>query len=127
LDIRFTARTGDVTSSMKEKATEKLSRLSRYYDRITWVDVVLDTEHGKKTVEVSAGLNRGATIVGKAGGADMYEAIDLAIDKLSRQLLKHKEKLNDHRPRRPESGAGSSPGEAPEPTFEEAIRDLEAD
>lgn len=127
MDIRFTARTGDVTSNMKEKALEKLSRLSRYYERITWVDVVLDTEHEKKTIEVSAGLTRGATLVGKAGGADMFEAIDLAVDKVSRQLLKHKEKLNDHRPRRPEAEIGTTPEEEPEPTFEEAVREFEAD
>jgi putative sigma-54 modulation protein len=127
LDIRITARTGDISSGLKEKATEKFGRLSRIYDRITWVDVVLDAEHEKKIVEVSAGLTRGATIVGKAANADMGAAIDLAVDKIARQLRKHKEKLNDHRTRRPEGPAGTKPGGEPEPTFEEAVRDLEED
>jgi putative sigma-54 modulation protein len=85
---------------MKAKAAAKVEKLSRYYERITWVDVVLDVEHERNTVEMSAGLNRGQTIVGKAESPDMYAAIDLAIDKISRQLRKHKEKLKDHRPRR---------------------------
>jgi putative sigma-54 modulation protein len=125
LDIKITARMGDVTNGMREKTTEKLGRLSRYYDRITWLDVVLDEEHEKKTVEVSAGLNRGATIVGKAASPDMHAALDLAVDKIAKQLRKHKEKLNDHRGRRPEPASGPKPGGAPEPTFEEAVRELE--
>ena len=127
MDIRITARTGDVSSGLKEKATEKLGRLSRIYDRVTWVDVVLDQEHEKKIVEVSAGLTRGATIVGKAANADMGAAIDLAVDTIARQLRWHKEKLNDHRTKRAERPAGSKPGGEPEPTFEEAVRELEED
>jgi putative sigma-54 modulation protein len=96
---------------MKARAAEKVEKLSRFYERITWVDVVLDSERERKTVEMSAGLNRGQTIVGKAESDDMFAAIDLAIDKLSRQLRKHKEKLSDHRPRRGESPppAGGEP------------------
>ena len=103
MNIRITGRTEEVTPGMKERAAEKVGKLSRFYDRITWVDVVLDSERERKMVEMSAGLNRGQTIVGKAESDDMYAAIDLAIDKLSRQLRRHKEKLSDHRPRRGES------------------------
>lgn len=125
MDIRITARTGDVTSGMREKTAEKLSKLSRYYDRITWVDVVLDQESEKKTVEVSAGLNRGTTLVGKAGNPDMHAAIDLAVDKIARQLRKHKERLNDRRVKRPETPAGPANTGPSEPSFEEAVRELD--
>lgn len=103
MNIRITGRTEGVTAGMKAKAAAKVEKLSRYYERITWVDVVLDVEHERHTVEMSAGLNRGQTIVGKAVSSDMYAAIDTAIDKISRQLRKHKEKLADHRPKRGET------------------------
>ncbi|MEN8151105.1 MAG: ribosome-associated translation inhibitor RaiA [Planctomycetota bacterium] len=100
MSIRITGRTGDVTTAMKAKAAAKVDKFSRFYDRITWIDVVLDVEHARNSVDMSAGLNQGQTIVGKAESDDMYKAIDLAIDKITRQLRKHKERQRDHRPRR---------------------------
>ena len=50
------------------------------HDRITWVDVVLDVDRERNKVDMSAGLNQGQTVVGKAESDDMYKAIDLAID-----------------------------------------------
>ena len=100
MNIRITGRTGDVTAGMKAKAASKVEKLNRFFDRITWVDVVLDVARERNSVEMSAGLNRGQTIVAKTQSDDMYTAIDLAIDKITRQLRKHKEKLRDHRPRR---------------------------
>lgn len=100
MSIRITGRTGDVTTAMKAKAAAKVEKFSRFYDRITWVDVVLDVDRERNKVDMSAGLNQGQTVVGKAESDDMYAAIDLAIDKITRQLRKHKERQRDHRPRR---------------------------
>lgn len=100
MKINVTGRTDEVTPGMKQKASEKVAKVMRYYDRITWVDVTLDAKSQKKSVEVSAGLNRGATIVCKVQDDDIYAAIDLAVDKITRQVRRHKEKLKDHRPRR---------------------------
>ena len=100
MSIRITGRTGDVTTAMKAKAAAKVEKFSRFYDRITWVDVVLDVDQDRNCVDMSAGLNQGQTVVGKAESDDMYTAIDLAIDKMTRQLRKHKERQRDHRPRR---------------------------
>ena len=102
MNIRITGRTGDVTAGMKAKAAAKVEKLNRFFDRITWVDVVLDVAQERKSVEMSAGLN-GGPIYAEFVAGDMYAAIDLAIDKITRQLRKHKEKLRDHRPRRGET------------------------
>ena len=100
MSIRITGRTGDVTTAMKAKAATKVEKFSRFYDRITWVDVVLDVDRERNKVDMSAGLNQGQTVVGRAESDDMYKAIDLAIDKITRQLRKHKERQRDHRPKR---------------------------
>jgi len=105
LDINVTGRTEDVTAGMKEKAARKAQKLQRFYDRITWVNVVLDVTRGRSTVEMSAGLNRGTTVIGKAESSDTYAAIDQALDKVGRQLRKHKAKLEDRRPPRGGSAA----------------------
>lgn len=123
MDIRITARIGDVTTAMKEKVEEKLGRLSRLSDRIGWIDVVLDEDSGKKTVEMNLGLTRGANIVGKAGHPDPWVAIDMAVEKVSRQLRKAKERRIEHRFRRP-APAAVGPVETM-PSFEEAVRELQ--
>jgi len=126
LNVKITGVTSDVTPRMKNKASEKVAKLMKFYDRITWVDVKLGVDRERKSAEVSAGLNRGATIVGKAESGDMYAAIDLATDKIARQLRKHKEKIKDHRPRRTPSAPEPEPES--EPSFEEAKREeLQAD
>ena len=114
MNIRVTGRTDDITPGMKQKAQEKVTKLLRFYDRITWVDVVLGGDKDRRVAEVTAGLNRGNTIVGKAKSGDVYAAIDLAVDKIARQLRKHKEKLKNHRPRRSEP----SPEQEPESPVE---------
>ena len=108
-------RSDEVTSGMKKKAEQKVTKLIRFYDRITWVDVVLGGDKDRRSAEVTAGLNRGNTIVGKAKSNDMYAAIDQAIDKIARQLRKHKEKLLDHRPPR----SATPEEEGPESPYEE--------
>jgi putative sigma-54 modulation protein len=123
LNIRVTGRSGDVTTRMKEKARQKVSKLLRIYERITWVDVVLSEDRQRKSAEVTAGLNRGNTIVGKAKGSDMYSAIDLAVDKIARQLKRHKEKLHDYRPKRAEGLEPMPEEEETEPTYEDAVEE----
>jgi putative sigma-54 modulation protein len=100
LNVNVTGRSEEVTPAMKQKAAEKVAKLLRFFDRITWVEVILDARNQRGAAEINAGLNRGATVVGKAEGADVYTAIDLAVDKMTRQLRRHKEKLKDRRPKR---------------------------
>jgi ribosome hibernation promoting factor len=124
LNIKITGRTEDVTAGMKKKAAEKVAKVTKYYDRITWVDVILGVEQDRKSVEVSAGLNRGTTIVGKAESDDMYTAIDLAVDKIARQIRRHKEKIKNHRPKRSEVPAEPLAEEDTEPTYEDVIEEM---
>lgn len=108
MNIKITGRSDAVTAGMKKRAAEKVAKVMKFYDRITWVDVILDADRQRNIVEVSAGLNRGTTLVGKAESGDMYTAIDQSVDKISRQIRKHKEKLRDFRPRRTEPLQGEA-------------------
>jgi putative sigma-54 modulation protein len=101
VNINVTGRGEDVTAAMKQKASEKVSKVFRFFDRITWVEVTLDAEQGRGSVDVTVGLPAGATVVGKAEGPDVYSAIDIAVDKIVKQLRRHKERLKDRRTRRP--------------------------
>jgi len=124
LNIKITGRTEAVTAAMKNKAAEKVAKFTRFYDRITFVDVILAVESDRKTVDVTAGVNRGTKIVGKAESDDMYTAIDLAVDKITRQLRRHKEKIKSHRPKRADTPVEDIPNEEPEPTYEDVIEEM---
>ncbi len=100
MKIRISGRGDEVTAAMKQRAEEKVRKLLRFYERITWADVVLSVERERHRAEISAGLNRGATVVGKAESDTMIGAIDEAADRIARQLRKHKAKLADRRPPR---------------------------
>ncbi len=88
-----------VTQAMKDYAREKTERLSRYYDRVQRIQVVMDVQGERKQVEVVVSLSRGSTVVAHANDSSMYAALDLAVDKCERQLTKLKEKLRDHKGR----------------------------
>lgn len=94
--IQITGRHVGVTEAMKEYARAKVEKFERFHGRITAVDVTMEALHDRQTVEMVADVGRGQRLVGKAESPDMYAAVDLAEEKLSRQLVRFKQKLNDH-------------------------------
>ena len=86
----------DLTPALEEYVLNKLSRLERHVDGITKGDVILTVEKSSQKAEANIHIS-GADIHASADSADMYAAIDALVDKLDRQLIKHKEKkVNRH-------------------------------
>ncbi len=69
----------------------KLDRVTRHFDDVIDVNVVMSVEKLRHKVEVNLHA-RGKDIHVEAIEPDMYAAIDALADKLDRQVLKHKEK-----------------------------------
>ena len=84
----------DVTDSLRSYVEEKLSRLERHYDHITNAHVILSVEKLKQRAEATVHIS-GADVFADADCEDLYAAIDKLADKLDRQILKHKEKVQD--------------------------------
>ena len=75
---------------------EKIARLERHFEHVTNVHVILSVE--KKTQKAEATVHiAGADVFADSVHEDMYAAIDALIDKLDRQVLRHKEKVKSHR------------------------------
>jgi putative sigma-54 modulation protein len=94
----------EVTAALRSYVQEKFSRLERHFDYITDAHVILSVEKQEQKAEATLHVSRGR-LFADARHTDMYAAIDELVDKLDRQITKHKEKLNDHR--RGEAGPGS--------------------
>lgn len=106
MNLSITGHHVEVTEALRNYVAEKLSRLERHFERVTDIHVVLSVEKLKHQAEATIDL-AGTRIHAEADNGDMYAAIDGLVDKLDRQVLKHKEKLRDHHKRERIASAGS--------------------
>lgn len=100
MQINITGHRMDVTPSIKAFTEEKLERLERHFDHITSVNVIFDVEKLRQIAEATVFVTKGE-LHASAESEDLYTAIDSLIDKLDRQIIKHKEKLTEHRNHKP--------------------------
>lgn len=85
----------EITPAIRDYVMSKLTRVERHFDQVIDVNVILSVEKLRQTAEITLHL-RGKDIHVAADHEDLYAAIDLLIDKLDRQVCKHKEKVQDH-------------------------------
>ncbi len=81
----------EITDAIRDYVESKFDRLTRHSDTITRIEVVLRVEKNRQIAEGSIHV-AGADLHALSENDDMYASIDLMIDKLDRQVLKHKEK-----------------------------------
>lgn len=96
MQIHFTGHKIEVTESLKRFTQEKLNKLERHFDKITTINVTFEVDKLRQIAEATVVITK-AELHAKAESEDMYTAIDELVDKLDRQLLKHKHKIQDHR------------------------------
>ncbi len=95
-DISVTFRHLEATNSLREYVIEKLSRAKKHFGDQNEINVVLSSEKHRYTAEIILKAGK-ITANAKEETDDMYSAIDLAVDKVDRQMKKHKEKLKSHK------------------------------
>lgn len=142
----------DVTDALKSYASDRVNKISRYFDSVISADVTLSTERNWHIAEITV-FGEGFDMRGEERTKDMYNSIDRVIDKLERQIKKQKGKVIGRRPRvtvpasplevpvedgnRNKDRSGADEKYAPrvefvnsylvdEMTIEEAIKDMEA-
>ena len=95
MNLNLTGNHLDITPALRDYVVAKLDRITRHFDHVIDVNVVLAVDKLRHKAEVNL-HTRGKDIHVEAIEADMYAAIDMLIDKLDRQVVKHKEKQQDH-------------------------------
>jgi len=98
MQLTITGHHIDVTAALKNKVESKLAKLEKHFDHLTDIHCVLTVEKLEHKAEATVNMS-GSTIHADAIESDMYAAIDSLVDKLSRQVIKYKEKLTDHHAR----------------------------
>jgi len=90
----------EVTPSLREYVLTKLDRVTRHFDQVVDINVLLSVEKQKeKEKRQKAEVNvhvKGKDIFVESAHEDLYAAIDDLMDKLDRQVCRHKDKVQDH-------------------------------
>lgn len=96
MQISFTGHQVDITPALREFAQGKFEKLVRHFDKIGTVNIILEVDKLRHIAEATIYVAKNE-LHASSEAADMYSAIDGLIAKLDRQLVKHKEKLTEHR------------------------------
>jgi putative sigma-54 modulation protein len=97
MNLQLTGHHVEITSAIRDYVVAKLSRINRHFDHVIDVNVVMTVEKLDQKIEASVHLS-GKDIHVQSHDGDMYAAIDGLIDKLDRQVLRHKERFQPRSP-----------------------------
>ncbi len=86
----------DPSENLKAYVSSKLNRFDKYLDNPAEANVVLSVEKFRHIAEINLTGDRMA-VIGKEETEDMYSAIDMALDKLEKQIKKNREKVRSRR------------------------------
>ncbi|ERK57425.1 ribosomal subunit interface protein [Gemella bergeri ATCC 700627] len=86
----------EITQPIREYVENKVSKLEKYFAESLEANVYANAKvykNSKKKIEITVPL-KGVTLRAEEVNEDLYAAVDLAVDKLERQMRKHKTKIN---------------------------------
>jgi putative sigma-54 modulation protein len=90
----------DITPPLREYVLSKLERITRHFDQVVDINVLLTVQNlTEKELRQKAEVTlhvKGKDIFIEHASEDMYAAVDELMDKLDRQVCRHKARLQDH-------------------------------
>jgi putative sigma-54 modulation protein len=96
MNLHITGHHVAVTDALRTYVVSKLDRVKRHFDHVIDVNVVMSVEKLRQKVEANMHVS-GREIHAASEGESLYAAIDELADRLDRQVVRHKEKLQVHR------------------------------
>jgi len=95
MNLQISGHHLEITPAIHEYVTAKLERVTRHFDNVIDVNVILSVDKLKQKAEVTVHLS-GKDVYVESIDEDLYAALDSLVDKLERQIQKHKQKIQDH-------------------------------
>ena len=84
----------EITPALRDYVEKRIQRITKYFSEVGEVHALLTVVKGDHIVEVTVTVN-GMILRSQEMTDDMYSSIDLVVDKIERQISKHKNKLTD--------------------------------
>lgn len=104
MQINVTGHHVELTPALRAYATEKLQRLSRHFDHVISINVILKVDNNQQHAEATVNA-AGKSLFAHDSEDDMYAAIDGLSDKLDKQVRRYKDRLRSHNATRPSRAA----------------------
>ncbi len=95
MNINITGHHIEITAAIRDYVHSKLDRVIRHYDNVTSTHVILSVDKLNQKAEITLHV-KGKDIHADSVETDLYAAIDTLVDKIDRQMVKHKEKISTH-------------------------------
>ena len=100
MNLTISGHHPEVTPSLRSYVTSKLDRIVRHFDQVVDVKVLLTVEkqkekEGRQRAECNIHV-KGTDMFAESSNADLYAAVDELVDKLDRQVVRHKTRLQEH-------------------------------
>jgi putative sigma-54 modulation protein len=92
MNLNLTGHHLEITPAIRQHVTDKLAKIKHHFDNVIDVNVILSVEKLQQKAEATVHVS-GKAIFVECEDANLYVAIDNLIDKLDRQVIKHKEKF----------------------------------
>ena len=98
MEVRVSTKHGDLPESVQQTLKQKVQKLPKFFDRVTGIEVLVDLEKTQSPkVEVKVSAEETDDFFAADHGSNVVSAIESVVQKLERQLRKHKEKITGHR------------------------------
>ena len=110
MQIKISVRHGHLNEETQQFIRDKAEKLLHFFERLTMIEVTVDLKKDQKWVEFLVQAEHKHDFVAHESNHDLLAAVDIVLDKLSLQLRRYKEKIQDHR-RTPSTGeVAGAPG-----------------
>lgn len=100
MNLKISGHHLEITPALREYVLTKLDRVTRHFDQVIDVNILLTVDnHTEKEKRQKAKITlhlKGKDIVAESCDGNMYAAFDTLMDKLDRQVIHHKNRLQGH-------------------------------
>jgi putative sigma-54 modulation protein len=96
MNLHLTGHHVEITPAIRDYVVAKLERINRHFDHVIDVNVIMTVQKLERQIVANVHLS-GKDIHVRCNDGDMYAAIDQLMDKLDRQVIRHKERFQTGR------------------------------
>lgn len=109
MQVTIIGRHMEVPGDLRRYMQEKAEKLPHYYDRVMAVQIIVDGEQAARRVELVVSVAGHEDFVAEEKGNDIFACFDVCLDRLEKQLTRHKDRVRDrkHQTRAGQEGAGA--------------------
>jgi ribosomal subunit interface protein len=92
MEITITARHCTVPESIREQTSRLIQRMDRFEPHTISAAVLFEVEHADRIVETRMKVAKGPPLVARASGPTFRTALSRSVDRLERQLKRHRKR-----------------------------------